>query len=84
MGDIGQISYPMLLSHLSANPSSYAAVFVNFKSECVKWAEVLEEQLAAKAMTIDVLQINGDMDKHEKFAYIRLFTGDLRMLDYFC
>ena len=85
-GDIGQISYPMLLSHLSANPSSYAAVFVNFKSECVKWAEVLEEQLAEKAMTmtIDVLQINGDMDKHEKFAYIRLFTGDLRMMDFFC
>ena len=83
-GDIGQVSYPMLLSHLAANPSSYAAIFVNFKSECVKWAEVLEEQLAEKAMTIDVLQINGDMDKDEKFAYIRLFTGDLKMKDYFC
>ena len=31
--------------------------------------------------TIDVLQIHGDMDKEEKFQFIRLFTGDEAMPD---
>ena len=33
-------------------------------------------------MTIDVLQITGDMEKEEKFAFIRLFTCDLSLLDF--
>ena len=29
-----------------------------------------------------VVQINGDQDKHEKFAYTKLFTDSIKMNDY--
>ena len=81
-GDIGQVAIPSLVCHLKRNNDSYACLFVNFKSECSVWSKKLEEQLAAAGMTIDVLQITGDMEKEEKFAFIRLFTSDLSLLDF--
>ena len=73
-GQIGQVALPALVTHLNDNPNSYAAMYVNFKSETSKWAGKLERLLATALMSIDVLQINGDMDKVEKFFFIRLFT----------
>ena len=59
---------------LSDKPSAYICFFVNFRSECDKWAKALENMLAEAVVSVDVLQITGDLDKHEKFSLIRLFT----------
>ena len=55
-----------------------ACVFVNFRSEAIKWSGVLEGLLSDELMRTAVLQINGDMDKSEKFAFIRLFVAAIK------
>ena len=80
--DISQVGFPCLVEHLKENKTSYACVFVNFKTECSNWASKLEAKLAAASLTIDVLQIIGDMDKDEKFAFIRLFTSVISLVDF--
>ena len=35
-----------------------------------------------KLLNADVVQINGDQDKHEKFAFTKLFTDSIKMKDY--
>ena len=65
---------PNLLAHLKAKTTSYECIFVNFKSETAKWAKTLEGLIAMARLSIDVIQINGDMDKVEKkssYAYSR-------------
>ena len=78
-GDIGQIALPILVKKLREDKTMYACIFVNFRSETVKWGGVLEEQIADAKMDVDVLEVHGDMDKHEKFAFTRLFTTSIRM-----
>ena len=68
--DISQVGLPCLVEHLKQNKSSYACVFVNFKTECTNWATKLGAKLAEASLTGDVLQITGDMDKDKKFAFI--------------
>ena len=81
--DISQVGLPLLVEHLKDNETSYACVFVNFKMECSNWASKLEAKLAAASLTIDVLQIIGDMDKDEKFTFIRLFTSVISLSDFY-
>mmetsp|Transcript_19356 Transcript_19356/g.35028 ORF Transcript_19356/g.35028 Transcript_19356/m.35028 type:complete len:363 (+) Transcript_19356:263-1351(+) len=64
------------------NKNSHGCVFVNFKSERSKWAGVLKEKLADKLIDVNVIQIRGDQDKHEKFAFTRLFTASVKMQNY--
>ena len=47
--------------------------------ECAKWAKVLEEQIIFADVNAFVVQITGEMDKNEKFAFICLFTSDATM-----
>ena len=56
-----------------------ACVFVNFVGETSKRTEKIESSMDAAHIDAHVLAINGQMDKHEKFAFIRLFTGDIEM-----
>ena len=81
-GDIGQVALPRLVEKLKNKASAYVCLFVNFRSETDKWAKVLENLLASSAVPVDVLQINGDMDKLEKFAFIKLFTNATRMRNF--
>ena len=53
----------------------HGCIFVNFKPECSRWTKELESKLIDERLDIDVVQTNGDMDKHEKFVLIRLFTS---------
>ena len=70
----------IMVELLQSSTTACAYIFVNFVSETSKWANLLEEELAAKKIdNCDVVKINGDMVKHEKFAFIRLFTGMLIM-----
>ena len=57
----------------------HCCLFVNFKDECSKWSTELESRFVDAGIDVDVLQINGDMDKHEKFAFIRLFTSSVKL-----
>ena len=52
-------------------------MFVNFHSEVHKVGAALEDFMAETLVRTSVLAINGDMDKNEKFAFIRLFTSTL-------
>jgi len=80
--DISQVGFPLLVEHLKDNKTSYACVFDNFKTECSNWASKLKAKLAAASLTIDVLQITGDMDKDKKFAFIGLFTSIISLADF--
>mmetsp|Transcript_13120 Transcript_13120/g.28340 ORF Transcript_13120/g.28340 Transcript_13120/m.28340 type:complete len:306 (-) Transcript_13120:172-1089(-) len=64
------------------NKNEHSCVFVNFKSECSKWAGVLKEKLADKLIDVHVIQIHGDQDKHETFAFTQLFTSSVKMQNY--
>ena len=57
-------------------------VFVNFVSECAKWAKVVEDLLNDIFSSISVVQINSEMDRHEKNGSIKLSTGFLKMVGY--
>ena len=52
------------------------------ESECAKWAKIIEDLLSDIFSPVSVEQINGEMDKHEKFGFITLFTDFLRMVGY--
>ena len=58
--------------------------FVNFVSECSKWAKRLEDLLVDAFLSVAVITIHGEMDKNEKFGFIQLFTGHLVMANYDC
>ena len=81
-GEIKQLALPRMVRHLKDNSTAFACFFVNFKSECTKYASDLEDLLAMASLSVDVVQIHGDMDKNEKFAFTRLFTGAWRALNY--
>ena len=81
-GDIQKLGLAELVLLLKESDDTHACVFVNFKSECAKWAAVLEGKIADNLLNVDVVQINGDQDKHEKFAYTKLFTTSVTMKDY--
>ena len=76
---IGEQAIPMLVQFLAENPTMYACLFVNFVRECSKWSGVLERQLVSAKVKAFVLQITGEMDKIEKFGFIRLFTSAAKM-----
>ena len=69
-GEVGQIGLDPIVSMLQQRESSHACIFVNFKSESVKWAAELERKLADQLVDVDIIQINGDMDKKEKSAFV--------------
>ena len=77
-------AFPPLIKLLVDNETAHACIFVNFKSECSKHAGEFEEMLgAASIRTVHLVQINGDMDKNEIFAFIRLFTTSVRLRRYY-
>ena len=57
---------------LKTNPRARVCVFVNFRSEALKWTGVLEGLLLDELMRTAVLHINLNMDKSKKIAFIRL------------
>ena len=57
-------------------------VFANFVAECAKWAKVVDDLLNNIFSSISVVQINGELDKHDKFGFIRLFARFLKMVGY--
>ena len=66
------------------NETAHACIFVNFRSECSKYAGEFEEIFgAASIRNVHLLEINGDMDKNEKFAFIRLFTTSVCLRRYY-
>ena len=75
-------AFPSLVDHLKANPNSSAFVFVNFRNEVKKCETKLEEMLIAAKLDIDIITIHGDMEKHDKFGFIKLFTGALFLPDF--
>ena len=70
---------PDTIAFLKQDDVGCACIFVNFVGETSKWTEKIERLLDEAHLDAHVLAINGQMDKHEKFAFIRLFTGDIAM-----
>ena len=71
-----------IVALLLLSPTVCVCIFVNFVSEYVKWAKIIEDLLSDIFSPVSVEQINGEMDKHEKFGFITLFTDFLRMVGY--
>ena len=80
--DIGQKALPPMVDHLKEDTNAFACLYVNFIWECAKWCGTLKKLLAKAKAGVDVIQLTGEMDKHEKFAFIRLFTSSLFMRNY--
>ena len=70
---------PDTIAFLKQDEVGCACVFVNFVAETSKWTEKIERLMDEAHIDAHVLAINGQMDKNEKFAFIRLFTGDIAM-----
>ena len=70
-------AFPSLIEHLRQKPNSSAFVFVNFRSEVRKCEEKIEPMLIKAKLDIDIITIHGKMEKNDKFAFIKLFTGAL-------
>ena len=81
-GEVGSVGIGPIVELMISDETSHACVFVNFKSECTKWAAALEVKIAEALLDADVLQINGDMDKNKKFSFVHLFTSAVRMKHY--
>jgi len=64
-GEVGQVGLNPIVSMLQERELSHACIFINFKSESIKWTGELESKLANKLVNLDVIQINGDKDKNE-------------------
>ena len=64
-GKVGVLngSVPAIIALMKGSGNDHVCCFVNFCSECIKWAFVIESQLADKLLGVGVLQIDGDMDK---------------------
>ena len=76
---MGRDTYPNLVwNNLKKKPDSNAFVFVNFCSEREIAGKAIESLLTNEHIDLDILQINGDMDKNEKFVLTQLFTGAAR------
>ena len=81
-GDVTQGVLKAVVDLLASDADAHVCIFVNFKSEAAKWTTTLEKLLADKLLKVGVLAINGDMDKNEKFAFIRLFTSRVHLRGY--
>ena len=70
---------PDTVEFLKQDEIGCACIFVNFVNETLKWTVKVERLMDVENIDAHVLAINGQMDKHKKFAFIRLFTGDIAM-----
>ena len=77
-GDVKNTGLSPIVQLLKKDRDVRACVFVNFRHEATKWTQVLENLLSDELLSTAVLNVNGDMDKHEKFAFIRLFVAAIR------
>ena len=73
--DIGQVALPKFVAHLRDSPNARVFFFVNHVADCLKWSKKLSELLVIEDVSVFVLEIHGEMDKHEKFTIARLFTN---------
>ena len=77
-GDVKNAGLAPIVKLLKNDREVRACVFVNFRHEATKWTQALESLLSDELLRTAVLNVNGDMDKHEKFAFIRLFVATIR------
>ena len=59
---------------MDSSDTDIACLFVNIISECDKWGRTVEEVLAMRDDPVDVVVVNGIMDKQEHFTFTYLFT----------
>ena len=64
-----------LVNLLLSSTTVCICIFVNFVSECSKWAKILENLLADKLSSTAVEVIHGDMDRNEKFGFVKIYIS---------
>mmetsp|Transcript_9985 Transcript_9985/g.22370 ORF Transcript_9985/g.22370 Transcript_9985/m.22370 type:complete len:108 (+) Transcript_9985:340-663(+) len=65
----------MLFKYLEENKESSAFVFEAASN-------VIGELIITKRLSFDQLVVHGNLDKHEKFGLISLFSGTLSLADF--
>jgi superfamily II DNA helicase RecQ len=63
----------IVTSFLEQNPNSSVIIFCNSRQQSLHIVSQLEKKLDMKKLAIDVLNINGSLDKTDKFWRIRIF-----------
>ncbi len=63
----------MVTRFLEQNPDSSVIIFCNSRQQSLHIASQLEKKLDMKKLAIDVLNINGSLDKTNKFWRIHIF-----------
>ena len=81
-GEITQSALKSVVQLLISDAEKHVCIFVNFVSEATTYSASLEKLLAKELVRVGVLTINGEMDKHGNFAFIRLFTSRVHLRDF--
>ena len=66
----------IVTSFLEQNPNSSVIIFCNSRQQSLHIASQLEKKLDMKKLAVDVLNINGSLDKTDKFWRIRIFCDN--------
>jgi hypothetical protein len=66
----------MVTNFLEQNPDCSVVIFCNSRQQLLHIASQLEKKLDMKKLAVDVLNINGSLDKTDKFWRIRIFCDN--------
>ncbi len=66
----------VVAAFFQTNPDSSVVVFCNSRKQSQHFSQQLEKKLDQLRLAIDVVNINGSLDKIDKFWRIRLFCDD--------
>ena len=77
VNNMKRIELRQIIDLLRDDCSAHFCVFVIVCSKVHKVEAALEDLIAETKVQTTVLAINGDMDKHEKFTFVRIFTSSL-------
>lgn len=75
-GDFVKMGLTLLVQHLKTDKDCKVVLFCNSRDKTHKYASELERKLNESGEDYDLIVVNGQLNKHEKFWRIRLFCGD--------
>lgn len=74
--DFVKVGLPKAVEFLVEDPDGSIVIFCNSRAQSMKYLKQFESKLNFAHSKVDVVYINGALNKHEKFWRIRLFCGD--------
>jgi hypothetical protein len=69
-------SLSLVVDFLHCNPDSSVVIFCNSRKQSIHFWGQLEKKLDQLKLSIDVVNINGSLDKIDKFLHIGIFCDN--------